>query len=123
MSDGINFTFPANTILAPGECLLLVRDLAAFDAHHTNIPAGVQKFQWTSGSLDNGGEKVELSMPCDKEWQKDRFYIRVDRLNYEDEYPWPTTPDALGDSLHRIVDTAYGNDPANFQAAPPTPGQ
>ena len=51
------------------------------------------------------------------------YYIRADRVSYEDGLPWPATADGQGDSLNRIGDTLYGNDPANFNAAPPTPGQ
>jgi hypothetical protein len=48
---------------------------------------------------------------------------RVDRVNYDDKAPWPTTADGEGDSLDRITDSDYGNDVANWQAASPTPGQ
>ena len=37
--------------------------------------------------------------------------------------PWPVEADGQGLSLHRVTPTSYGNDPANWQAAPPSPAQ
>ncbi|MBN1818664.1 MAG: hypothetical protein JW828_14980, partial [Sedimentisphaerales bacterium] len=71
----------------------------------------------------NGGERVTLSRPGDQEWQKARYYIRVDSVEYEDQAPWPVEPDGTGKVLHRIDPPAYGNDAANWQAANPSPGQ
>jgi hypothetical protein len=51
-----------------------------------------------------------------------RYYIRADRVSYDDTAPWPTEPDGSGQSLTRISNTAYGNDVANWQAAAPSPG-
>jgi hypothetical protein len=109
---------------------LLVKDLAIFNLQFT-APGGVQIFEWGSGKLDNGGEKVELSMPGD-EYLGTRYYIRVDRVNYSDgSHPedcpggvdsWPVEADGGGLSLTRISATHYGNDPNNWQVATPTPG-
>ncbi len=61
-----------------------------------------------------------------------RYWIEVDRLDYSDGRhprdfpkkvdPWPTAADGSGPGLERLVPRNYGNDPANWQAAPPTPG-
>jgi hypothetical protein len=78
--------------------------------------------------LDNGGEKVQLSKPGD-EVEGTRYYIRVDRVNYSDgshpvsQDPWPTGPDGGGSSLSRKVPADYGNDPDNWTAATPLPGE
>ncbi|MBN1123906.1 MAG: lamin tail domain-containing protein, partial [Sedimentisphaerales bacterium] len=123
MTDGIEFTFPMDVELAADEVVLLVRDEAAFRAHYTEVPAGTKIFQWDSGNLDNGGEKIELSMAGDQEWQQDRYYIRVEQISYDDEALWPVGADRTGKSLTRIDPTAYGNDPVNWQAAEPSPGR
>jgi hypothetical protein len=73
--------------------------------------------------LNNAGEQVELSMSGDVDGLGARQYIREDRVTYGDTAPWPTTPDGLGTSLHRIALDEYGNDVANWQAASPTPGE
>ena len=75
------------------------------------------------GQLSNGGEKVEISMPGDVDGDGVRQYIRIDRVNYDDEELWPITPDGYGASLSRLFPQYYGNDPNNWQAAAPTPGQ
>ena len=127
-SNGITFEFPLGTTMAPGEYLLLVKDLAAFDSAYPNIAGSVQIFEWGTGRLNNAGEKLQLSKPGDQV-EAVRYYIRVDRVNYSDgshpvgEDPWPTEPDGFGKSLMRIVPANYGNDPENWIAANPSPGQ
>jgi len=49
-------------------------------------------------------------------------YIRIDRISYDDTTPWPTSPNGGGDSLHRIIDSDYGNDVVNWTAGAPSPG-
>jgi hypothetical protein len=48
-------------------------------------------------------------------------YLLVDRVQYGDVFPWPTAPDGLGSSLHRISNTGYANDPTNWIAGAPNP--
>jgi hypothetical protein len=122
MTSGIDFTFPAATVIPAGGYLLLVKDASVFAAEYPGTPGGVQIFQWTAGSLNNGGERVELSMPGDVDGLDVRQYIRVDRVNYDDALPWPVSPDGTGDGLTRIVFADYGNDVANWAAVLPTPG-
>ena len=127
-SNGITFDFPLGTIMAPGEYLLLVKDLAAFDSAYPAVAGGAQIFEWGPGRLNNAGEKLQLSKPGD---QVDavRYYIRADRVNYSDgshpagEDPWPGEPDGGGKSLTRIVPANYGNDLENWTAADPSPGR
>jgi len=126
-SNGISFDFPLGTIMAPGEHLLLVKDLAAFDSVYS-ADDGVQIFEWGAGRLNNAGEKIQLSKPGDL-LEGTRYYIRIDRVNYSDgshpagEDPWPIEPDGSGNSLTRIVPADYGNDPENWIAANPSPGE
>ena len=126
MTDGVDFTFPLGVTIPAYGYLLVVNDIAVFDTAYPGTPGGIQKFQWTSGKLANDGEKVEIGMPGDIDGVE-RLYIRIDRINYDDEYPWPTEPDGEnGDgvsSLTRIDPYLYGNDPNNWQAALPTPGE
>jgi hypothetical protein len=46
----------------------------------------------------------------------------VDRVRYNDKAPWPAAADGSGASLQRRAPFAYGDDPANWAAAVPTPG-
>ncbi len=128
MTDGIEYTFPSGspTTIAAGDYFLLIKDLSKFTAEY-GAPTGGKYAVWTTGSLANGGEKVEISLPGD-EVLGVRQYIRVDRVNYSDgshpvgDDPWPTAPDGTGTSLSRITPTDYGNDVINWQSASETAG-
>ena len=77
--------------------------------------------------LSNDGERVTLSRPGDKEWQKQRYYIRADSVEYNDKDPWPTAADGTGASLQHKYPTStdpellYTNDPANWTSGVPSP--
>lgn len=61
-----------------------------------------------------------------------RNWIRVDHVVYSNGShpadfadgidPWPTAAAGQGASLTRLAPSAYGNDPANWHAAAPSPG-
>ncbi len=125
-SDGIAFEFPVDMELDAGQRILLVKNLVAFSAKYSGVPAGTVIMEWTGGSLDNGGEKLQLAMPGDQEFEQSRYYIREDRVNYDDEGEWTQPADGNGKSLtHLRPDQAnnnYTNDPVNWTAADPTPG-
>ena len=118
-------------VLAPGEYLLIVRDLVAF-SQTLPIPDGVQVFEWTDGRLANSSEKIQLSKPGDEDEDGTRSWIRVDRVVYSDGShgddfatgidPWPVEADGQGGALIRIDPQAYGNDPANWQAGAASSG-
>jgi hypothetical protein len=48
--------------------------------------------------------------------------VTVDAVRYNDRAPWPPAADGSGFSLQRRDLNAFGDDPANWTAAPPTPG-
>ena len=132
-NPGIEFLFPSDpaVVVAAGEYILLVKDLPLFGSIFT-VPGGTEIFAWGAGRLDNGGEKVQISMPGDVDAEGVRQYIRVDRVRYSDGSHhddfaagvdlWPTGPDGLGSSLSRLFPHCYGNDPNNWQASVPSPG-
>ena len=121
---GLEYYFPANNpvILAVDEKILLVKNKAAFKEEFGTPAPELKVFEWVNGSLSNGSEKPELQMPGDVDEFMTQYYIRADRVSYDDGEPWPTEPDGDGLSLTRISNTAYGNDSDNWQAASPTPG-
>jgi hypothetical protein len=122
-TDGINHVFATAppVTMAPGERIVLVRNTTAFLATFA-VPPGTQIIQWDSGGLDNKGERLELAEPGDLDANLVRQFIRIDRVNFDDQDLWPAGADGLGASLTRLNDFAYGNDVANWIAAPPTPG-
>jgi hypothetical protein len=123
MTDGIDFDFPTDppVTLAAGERILLVRSLTSFGAAWS-VPSGIQKFQWTTGALDNAGETVQLAKPGGVDALNVTQYVRIDRVNYDDTAPWPITPDGAGPSLTKISETDYGNDAINWRAVTASPG-
>jgi hypothetical protein len=135
LQGGISFTFPANTTLTPGEIVLLVTfdpatnpsTVAAFRSKYS-VPQNVRIFGPYNGKLNNNGDEVELYRPDTPEppGRPDEGlvpYLRVDKVNFTDLDPWPAAADGTGKSLLRESPTTFGNDPANWTAGTPNPGQ
>ena len=114
------FSTTAPITMQAGERILLVRNATAFATEY-GAPDGTQIIQWDSGALDNGGETLQLSMPGDTNEVGELQFIRIDRVDYSDDEPWPTGPDGDGTSLARINENAYGNDVANWRESVVTP--
>lgn len=119
---GIGYTFPAGITLDPAELLLLVPiEPAVFRAKYS-VPADVQILGPYAGRLANDGERLALDAP-------DGFtagmvpYVTIEEVRYNDDSPWPPAADGSGASLQRVSALAFGNDPINWLAATPTPGQ
>ena len=133
-TNGVEFTFPADSpaTIPIGGYILVVKNPAAFSWRYPNVPADII-FGPYDGNLSNAGESLELSMPGDVDNEGVRHYIRIDRVNYSDgSHPencpggidlWPVESDGQGASQTRKVVADYGNDPANWISAPPSPGQ
>jgi hypothetical protein len=119
--DGIDYTFPAYTQIQPGEHILLVKNPEAFIERYGDPT--VRTFGPYEGKLSNDGEKLELAKAGDVDSEGKRYYVRVERVAYNDTGDWPISPDGQGDSLTRIMYSEYGNDPINWQPAAPTPWQ
>ena len=84
---GIAFSFPTNTLLAPGEFIVAAFSPAAFAARYgTNRPVA----GYYTGHLDNSGERVTLSFAGSTDLRD---------FTYSDSPPWPTAPDGTGPSL------------------------
>ncbi len=119
---GIGYTFPAGITLDPAELLLLVPiEPVVFRAKYS-VSADVQILGPYSGRLANDGERLALDAP-------DGFtagvvpYVTIEEVRYNDDSPWPPAADGSGPSLQRVSALAFGNDPINWLAATPTPGQ
>jgi len=129
----IDFLFPDDppVTLEPGTRLVLVKDRALIESLHA-VRDAVQVFEWPMGSLDNGGEPLQLSKPGAADADGHQPWIAVDRVVYSDGShgvdlpdgvdPWPIGADGFGLSLTRISPEGYGNDPNNWQAAAGSPG-
>ncbi|HUR45654.1 MAG TPA: lamin tail domain-containing protein, partial [Candidatus Saccharimonadales bacterium] len=134
LRDAVDYVFPTNTSLAPGEAVLVVsfdpnRDTNALGAFLDAYgPATTRLFGPYSTKLDNSGGSLELVKPGPpiNELGPDFGYvpsILVDKVKYEDHFPWPQFADGNGASLMRLTLSAYGNDPTNWFAWYSTPGR
>lgn len=106
---GVEFTFPVNTILAPGESCLVVRNSSAFESvHGTGLPIAGEFEHGTA--LDNSGDRIVLEAA-------DGSVILG--FTYNDKHPWPDSSDGGGDSLVLIdpSDNPDHDDAANWRSS------
>ena len=80
---GVAFTFPAGATINPGEFIVLA-------ANSANYSGGYAVYQWTSGDLDDAGERIAIL---------DAFAQVADEVTYDDEAPWPAAPNGSGPTL------------------------
>ena len=85
-SDGVDFTFPAGSVLTPGEYVCVARDAGIF----TSAFPGASLLGEFSGTLSRTGERLEL---------RDAGRNPVDTLHYRDGGSWPGVADGGGASL------------------------
>ena len=119
LTEGITFDFATSAVpwLDPGESVVVVENLDAFEARYgTALPvAGVY-----DGKLSNGGEQIVLSYGLSE---------TVQDFTYDDGGAWPGRPDGTGSSLEILDPLGDYNDPANWRASgeyggtPGSPGQ
>ncbi|HKS37267.1 MAG TPA: CotH kinase family protein, partial [Verrucomicrobiae bacterium] len=99
--NGVDFTFPAGTIIDPGAYLVVTKDRSAFIAAYGINPQVVGEF---AGQLDNGGETLSLIRPGAT---PDQDQV-IDAVTYDDDPPWLATADGTGSSL-QLIDPAQEN--------------
>lgn len=87
-SAGVNFSFPDNTVLSPGERVVLLRNQLAYETRYGALPA-TQWFEY-SGRLSNDGERI-IILGADSN--------PVHSFSYNDQPPWPAPADGDGPSL------------------------
>jgi hypothetical protein len=99
-SSGIDHSFDYTYIPAGGYALL-VKDIDAFTAFYSDIPAIVSVRQWVSGSLDNDSEKITLKDPLGENVlsfkYKDSWYVLTDGEGFSLTISDPTQPVELWD--------------------------
>ncbi len=129
LRDAVDFDFPMNVTMPPGGFLLVVSfdpatDLesrAAFKATY-GLGDEVRLFGPYAGKLGNSSEAIELKKPIAPDLGEIP-YVLVEQITYHDAAPWPATADGLGASLQRVNPALFGDDPANWVATLPTPGE
>lgn len=110
-SQGVTYTFPANTIINPAQYIIIAIDAASYTGQ------GYDVYQWTGGDLSNTGETVEFKTIGD---------LLVDVVTYDEVAPWPIAANNAGPSLE-LIDEPLDNALAqNWRANGPkngTPGR
>lgn len=131
LRNAVDFDFPTNTTLAAGARLLVVSfnptnaaQLTAFRSRY-NVATNIPIFGPWIGKLDNSTEQIELKYPDRPDTGGPLVvpYVMVEQVDYADTAPWPAAADGLGNSLQRFANGTFGNDPTNWFAGSPTPGQ
>jgi hypothetical protein len=128
LREGLSFAFPPGAILSAGGRLLVVgfdpvtnaAALAAFRALYT-VPSDTAVYGPWEGGLANDQDTVELASP-DTAGPDGVPYLRMDKVHYSAQAPWPADADGTGASLQRRTLGSYGNEPTNWFAATPTAG-
>ena len=89
-TKGIDFDFVDGTIvsLLPGEYIVVVRDLNAFESRYGDITRVTG--QYGPDNLSNGGENIKLSYGAG---------VAIQEFRYLDDEPWPQGADGEGFSL------------------------
>ncbi|MHC4300059.1 MAG: lamin tail domain-containing protein, partial [Planctomycetota bacterium] len=95
-TNGIGYMFEPGTIIAPKSYLVIARDPASVEQAY-GISGVAGPF---TGRLSNDGERIELSGGAGQ---------IVITLPYDDEGPWPVSPDGAG---HSLILSKPGGDPA-----------
>lgn len=130
LAGAVNYRFPTNAILHGRGALVVVgfdpvsdaAALTAFRARYSlsNDVTIVGPFE---GRLGNSGERIELRRPgLPNPYTGSAPMILTDRVDYEPTPPWEAAA-GTGASMQRLNTDSYGNDPANWTAAGPTPGK
>ena len=132
VDGGLRFEFPAGSTVPAGGYLTLV----GFDpaTNQTTTAQFRSKYGVTGAILGPWANKLSLTSDDLEIRAPDNPqtigpdvglvpYVTVERVVFSSSAPWPAQANATGLALHRLAAAAYGNDPANWAAAMPSPGR
>src|SRR6266568_3593112 len=105
-TNGISYTFPVGTFVAPGQFVVLVSNPTAFTSKYP----GVRVEGVYTNNLSNSGETVALDHATG---------VPIFSVNYDTRPPWPAAADGLGFSLVPVNPNLNPdpNDPLNWRAS------
>ena len=102
--DAINFDFPANTILQPGEYLVVTNDTTALSAKYP----GIRTIGDFNGVLNNRDDRILL---------RDAAKNPADEVHYYERGKWAELADGGGSTLELRDPTADNSNPAAWAAS------
>ncbi len=108
-ADGVRYEFAQGTLLAPRSFLLIASNPAALRDFYTSRGVdltGTDIYGPYEGSLDNGGEAVELRVEGGG---------RLIRFSYNDGGNWPAAADGTGHSLELLSPFYDLNEPESWE--------
>ncbi|MCE9613576.1 MAG: lamin tail domain-containing protein [Lentisphaerae bacterium] len=109
--NGIDCTFQGGSLLEPRAYGIIAANKAAYQHAYGNAETILGTYP---GSLDNGGENLQLLMPAGS-----NAWVTIDEVHYDDDPPWPTEA-ANGQSLQLVDINQDNNRPGNWRVAFPT---
>ncbi|HMJ89677.1 MAG TPA: lamin tail domain-containing protein, partial [Candidatus Acidoferrum sp.] len=118
--NGIDYTFPKNTIIGPGSYLVVAKNATRLRANYPNLNT-VNCLGNFNGNLANSGERVSLAAP-DYEFNTNNtvvttnvsFRFIVNEVPYKKAGKWGYWADGGGSSLELIDSRADNSQPANW---------
>ncbi|MGC8886079.1 MAG: lamin tail domain-containing protein [Verrucomicrobiia bacterium] len=128
LDGGIQYSFPTNTILQTGEKVLITGFNPESDLETLNkfrqfyrTSTNIRIFGPFSKKLNNDEDEIKLFKPnLDKSGIV--MEVLVETVHYKDSLPWDAGADGTGLSLQRVNSNIFANEPTNWVAAMPTPG-
>ena len=134
LQKAISFDFPRTNLAANAFCLIVgfnpYTNAVALSNFRTRygVSNSVPIFGPWIGQLNNNGDAVEFYRPDPVQLPPHPDagyvpYIRVDKVNYLSTLFWPSVGTNTGKSLQRKNSILFGNDPINWAADVPNPGQ
>ena len=103
LDAGVNYTFPAGTIIPGGGFVVVAKNIQTF----TNATGLTTAFGPFTNNLANGGEHLVL---------RNHDNRMMDEMTYGDEQPWPEGADGSGASLSKGTPLSASAEPVNWVA-------
>lgn len=128
---GVDFVFPAQTMLTPNSRLLVV----SFDPTNNSLKSNflaqygldenqIQLAGPYNGRLSNRGERIALEKAKNLDAAGlPASWVVMDEVIYFSMTPWAASPAQFGLSLQRTAFDHPGNDPLNWTGEEPSPGK
>ena len=119
--DGIFYELPTGIEIPAGGSLLIVAErpsdvcLARHDSGDTDDkqPQIIGPYPV---HLADGGQTITLLKPTPSANEgSDRAFIEIDRIDYDDGWPWPVAAAGKSVKLRRVDLAGFGNEPTNWQ--------
>jgi hypothetical protein len=110
--DGVDFTFPAGTLLPPNGYLVIADDVAALSRTYGPVNGVAGRFP---GNLQTEGERLQLIRPG----ATPALDQVIDAVRYSGEPPWPQVTHDEGPSLQLLDPLQDNRRPANWGATNP----